>query len=167
MNEYTCVLFCRNILHVGQEKCLIWTNNMKTDITTHGTWDCLRVNEVWSIDVPSYHIHNAWYPMNYIQWLDWTIADGLTQLQCNPLFRLLFIDWIWMWWVGGSHIVNFWAIWRVCSNKTHVAADTKYILPAAHTLNSEGFGSESCEPNPLLHCVGKWRKCGFLDFHPT
>ena len=39
-----------------------------------------------------------------------------------------------MWWVGGSHLINFWAIWSGGSKETHVVADIRYILPAcSHT----------------------------------
>ncbi len=38
-----------------------------------------------------------------------------------------------MWWVGGSHLVNFWAIWSVVWKKVYVAPDIMYVLPDAHT----------------------------------
>ena len=39
-----------------------------------------------------------------------------------------------MWWVGGSQLVNVWAIWSVDWKETLVAPDIRYILPAAHTI---------------------------------
>ena len=55
-------------LYAGQEKCLISTNNMQTD---NNAW-YLRLSRC---KVPTYDIHYAWYPMYYIQWLDWTITE--------------------------------------------------------------------------------------------
>ena len=42
-----------------------------------------------------------------------------------------------MWWVGGSHLINFWAIWSVGWKETHVAPNIRYILPAAHIFNNQ------------------------------
>ena len=38
-----------------------------------------------------------------------------------------------MWWVSGSHLINFWEIWIVGWKEAYVAADIMYILPDAHT----------------------------------
>ena len=40
---------------------------------------------------------------------------------------------------GGSHLNNFWAIWSDGSKETHVAADKRYILLAAHTFGEVNF----------------------------
>ena len=39
-----------------------------------------------------------------------------------------------MWWVGGSHLVNFWAIYSVVWKKVCVAPDKMYVLPDAHII---------------------------------
>ncbi len=46
--DIKCVCVWRNIHYVGCYKLLLYTTNMKTDITVHSTSDCLKVKEVWS-----------------------------------------------------------------------------------------------------------------------
>ncbi len=51
-----------------------------------------------------------------------------------------------MWWVGGSHLGNFWAIWIVGLKEAYVAADIMYVLADAHTCKHFNFQQEM-----LLH----------------
>ena len=125
--QYMCVRLAKYTF-CGHFMCILSTNNMKTVITMHGTSDCLKVNRVWStyLSHPLCMIPNVLYSkigLDNSWWFNTT----------NPLFRLLQIDWIWMWLVGGSHLVKFWATWSVGWKQTHVASDIRYILPAVHT----------------------------------
>ena len=54
-----------------------------------------------------------------------------------------------MWWVGGSHLVNFWAIWNDGSKETHVAPDIGYILPATHTYDLYNMPGEKTKTTQL------------------
>ena len=65
-------------------------------------------------------------------------------------------------WVSGSHLVNFWPIWSDGSKETHVAADIRYILPAAHTY---GKGDMTLHNWPVIEaawCPEAWLWCTTL-----
>ncbi len=51
-----CVCIWQNIHYVSCYMLLLYTNNMKTDVTMHGTSDCLKSTRY---EVPTYHIHYA------------------------------------------------------------------------------------------------------------
>ena len=49
--------------------------NQQHENRHNNAWYCRLSKGQWGVKYLTYHIHYAWYPVYYIQRLDWTIAD--------------------------------------------------------------------------------------------